>query len=631
MVPPALAPIASSAIRKQMHATLKLTRHLPVSRLSPLSQLLSNKASASWEAAIRESMRTAIPNSEWATVGIQPKELESTLPAIALPTAPEKRGGLLSFFSRTGSVSGPSSAVAEPVRPASRSGSPRPSTDVVTPSSPNPSPLSAHPVRSSLDRKATPPVLPANPPPVRNSSPPVRSPTSPTAAATPAAQSAVSRFLGRWSKSTQGARTVSLSDSDFAYLEDVPTIIDEDDGDDQMKALEKMLASKPPLPPTKLPPPLAPPPKNTTVRAPPVTFPAVSQPAATQSEDDPWDIFRTATPPILPKPSSGVSRSRTSTASGALPPLLPPPGRLSQPNSRPTTPLPPPPKSVRPTPTVVTSSLLARRTSNAVHNPPASTNSANNSPSGTPITSSKPSLSPIIITPSPIGSGVNNAMVEDDGFGDFMSGPNDQWLSPNPQPQPQNGLSMAGLASPRITAPDTPLVGSMVDRILPPARQSLSPLLNKIAKTQNDRWPRPLSPGIMPPTLAPPPSNNMNTNTSTRDSVDLWGGSLSNAQPSLLVSPTLLSGSFNVPIVSTKSQTPGTGVGLGVSGISALLPPPPSAPSFNRNPPPMPSALAKNDSFGLLSPGQVNGKPKPGTGGGAGKLSASDLSFFEGL
>lgn len=631
MSPPPLTPLSTSTIHKQMHTALKLTRHLPVSRLSPLSRFMSNKASAAWEAAVRESMRTPKPEMDWASVGIQPKELESTLPAMALPTAPEKKGGLLSFFSRTGSVSGPPSTNAEPPTLASRSGSPnRSSVDAASPSSPISSPLSVQPARSSLDQKSTTrPPTSSTPPLIRPASPAIASPTSSNAPALPAAQSAVSRFLGRWSKSGQGARTVSLSESDFAYLEDVPTVAEDDDGDDQMKALEKMIQSKPSLPPAKLPPPLAPPPRPPATRRSSAVLTSSAARSTTNgdNDNDEWGIFRTATPPLsVPKPPPGSSRSSSlSTASTIVPPLLPPPSKASAPTSRPTTPLLPPPNSARPRPTVATSALLARRTSNAVLSPGTSNgliyHSPTLSPGATPITPSKPSLSPIIIIPSPSGSALNSVIDEDDGFGDFMSGPNGNLLSPMPQ---QGGLSNVGLRSPRITAPDTPLPGSSAQRALPPPRQSLSPLLNKIAKTQSDRWPRPSSPGALPPALAPPPSNGP-------PSVDLWGESLSASQPSLLVSPPLLSAPFNAP-AATPSTVKGPAVGLGVSGFPSLFPAPTSSLLPVKSPSPSIISSGGMGMDGLLSLRPTSGTPsQPKPGGAGAKLTASDLSFFEGL
>ncbi|KAG9005180.1 hypothetical protein FRB94_001797 [Tulasnella sp. JGI-2019a] len=643
-------PFPSTSVHKQMRAALKLTRNLPATRMSPLSHL-SGRSSLAWEAAIKESIR-APAVSDWASLGVQPKELESTAAVLQVAPTTERKGGLMSFFSRTASVPGP-----PPDTPKSsansRSASPSRRSSEITGTSTPPISSPVRPgFRNSIDQKPTTTITPSSDPqtlPSGIKSPLYSfesgSPTSQAASPVVSAPSAVSRFLGRFSKgnsgNASGAHTVSLSDSDFTFLEDVPTIGDEG-GEDHMKSLEKMLATKPPLPPTKLPPHLAPPPQSSSGRNTP-QLQSTAVISDTKGGDDLWSAFQVGPPPV-PKPAPRLPRNSLPSSlrlDASTPPLLPPPSKVVPSTSRPTTPILPPPRpTTKPLHTVANPSLLARRVSSAASSSPASpiygnedTGTSSLGPS-TPSTP-KPTLSPIITSPGPnVADAFKfNGASDDDGFGDFMSVvPDSQLLSA--WPQPTGGSSSSNpLRSPRITAPDTP---NPFDKALPPARRSLSPLMNKVAKTQSDRWPRPLSPGVLPPALAPPPQNarlNGAQNQNRGQSLDLWDVSSSKsndtAPPTVLLSPPPISGpfqasafdgpqigsshlldrqlSFPPPPSSTRQSLSST--------ASPLLPNSRMVPLASSGPPLKPTLLASSSQ-------STDGK---------GKLSASDLSFFEGL
>ncbi|KAG8899300.1 hypothetical protein FRB99_006818 [Tulasnella sp. 403] len=373
--------------------------------------------------------------------------------------------------------------------------------------------------------------------------------------------------------------------SDLSFLEDVPSVTEDADPDDQLKALEDLLSSKPATIVPKLPKPLAPPPrvpsgKNSTSPS-PVTPTFAS--AGSSKVDDMWSIFEKPAAPI-PKPILGPARMASASSRAStpiLPPPLAPPPKASAPSSRAATPsgskTNSPSVGQRP---MSFTAIHIRAPSTASVDPPsldtspqppkpppkhfkvdslddfgdfsaflpaiASSPSSTLSP-GTPHT--RPSLSPIITGPTPtstrnplsfatFSTPVQNGL--DDGFGDFMSSgtldvnqgrpqlmstwPN-ATLSPNPN---QNSLP-----SPRITAPDTPLHATDPNKP-PPPRRSLSPLMNKIAKTQSDKWPRPMSPGMLPPILAPPPGPSTTRNAVAPPAQTMSPVDLFDAPPSFL-------------------------------------------------------------------------------------------------
>ncbi|KAG8842713.1 hypothetical protein FRB96_004817 [Tulasnella sp. 330] len=663
MMQPGLKSLASTSIHKQMHATLKLTRHLPVTRMSPLSHLLSGRSSIAWEKAIRESMR-APEVTDWAALGVQPKELETTAAALHVVSTTEKKGGLMSFFSRTTSISGPSADVIKSATE-SRSASPsRRSSDVTRVSSPVTSQPS---IRGSMDRSRksittipAPPDTQAVPGGIK--SPPLYSleydsPISQGPSPIAPTPSAVSRFLGRFSKANpgnvSGAHTVSLSDTDLSFLEDVPTMGDED-GEDVTNGLEKILATKPPLPPAKLPAPPAPPPKKVPGRTTHQPLPVTTGPSKTTMDNHSWDVFQNGTSP-LPKPLPRSSRvsipsSSSSQSTPSTPPLLPPPSRVVSTSSRPTTPILAPPRPPgKPASSIANPSLLARRASNAVSQTSSPIDGddhlgAFSLPPPTPSTP-KSLLSPIVTGPSPNSVktfGLSDGF-DDDGFGDFMSVPNNQLLSVWTQPMTGSSVNNEP-PSPRITAPDTPNSENMenlFDKAPPLVRRSLSGLIRKVATTQSDRWPRPSSPGVLPPALAPPPqgvkSNGVSGHGQDR-SIDIWDMSPSQSKgplsPLVLLSPPPISNTYTFK--NTMPQQSQSGSSFPPS-LQSSFPQPPA--SSARQPLPSVSPLSPSSrTFPFVASVASNPSSKPislssssQSVGTQGRLSESDLSFFEGL
>ncbi|OJA10447.1 hypothetical protein AZE42_05894, partial [Rhizopogon vesiculosus] len=243
---------SQTATAKAVNNSLKLTRHMPLMRKSPMALLLASKGSMEWEKSVRA--RKDAPADD-TPVGWRILEKDERIEA----TQPKKPGGgLLSFLNRRVSSIPLTDAKMESPPPSTRS-------SVERTQSPVPERRDASPARA--------------PAVVIHSSSVASSSTTPDVvipAMTPA-PSAVSRFLNRFSrtKATGSERkSLALSTNDLEFLSDiVPSAydLDDDNDDPQLKALSNMINSNStstsnsiPLPP-KLPPPLAPPPKPPSV------------------------------------------------------------------------------------------------------------------------------------------------------------------------------------------------------------------------------------------------------------------------------------------------------------------------------------------------------------------------------
>ncbi|KDR80575.1 hypothetical protein GALMADRAFT_135713 [Galerina marginata CBS 339.88] len=260
---------------KQLSEALRLTRHSPLTRLTPMAFYMSSKGLTSWEASIKA--KPNITSDDFTPAGW--KIVESAKADAQIADDVKKRpsgGGLLSFFGRRATTSSPDSPnsrrSASPVNVAATSSvkavsSPRPSSDSsktnsaqnqnagqTPPTSPaastftSASPKINHKKAMSLSDN---PVMPA----VIGSDPIQRE-------ATPPQPSAVSRFLGRFSsrpRSLSSHDPLSLSADDLEFLSDVPTVETKEDNIMELDGLSAMLKSPPLL--TPLPPPLKPPPK----------------------------------------------------------------------------------------------------------------------------------------------------------------------------------------------------------------------------------------------------------------------------------------------------------------------------------------------------------------------------------
>ncbi|KIO32037.1 hypothetical protein M407DRAFT_19063 [Tulasnella calospora MUT 4182] len=539
--------IPSTTIHKQMTTAIKLTRHIPISNLSPLNQLFASKGStaAAWEHAVRTHVVKA--SDDWSWMGGKPKEVleaeeKEKEKEKRDSTVVEKKGLLASLWGRSSTPAAPTSAPAAAEKPATEAGSSvKPATpelpSKVSSEAPLPSPslgslFSSSDVRRSSDsgsilsqsgiRTSTPSLISAastaatssnssieiaSPTTAAPSTPAATPSTATTAAATPAPQSAVSRFLGRFGRSrtptnSQFGQTVSLTDADFSFLEEVPTVGEDDTEDDKMKAFEdllggssttskdhavltkrpvSMISGRMPVP-VDSPPRLGPPPKGPkSVGASPAAPLGVSAGMKGQEkeeEEDIWAVFekpaaptRKSTLPVMGRPGSvqfGSSASRPNgsttpiarmvtkhSAAGSLPPILAPPPRLSAPPSRSTTPLPPSPAtSGSAVPTIpppnalplITPSIIARRATNAT----------------LPLPTSSPSI------PSPMPASSPSAF---DDFGDFLD--SGSTATSTATATPSDPLFSLGSPLPPIsTAVPKPALSPLVTRPTPTSARS---------------------------------------------------------------------------------------------------------------------------------------------------------------
>ena len=256
---------------KQISEALRLTRHLPLTRKSPMALYMASKGSTSWEASVKAQPQLA--QEDFTPPGW--KLVEKVEPSLA-DDGKKSAGGLLSFFGRKPTKSMSDSVNVERSAPSSKP----PSRSA----SPNPTQAGGSSPRGSVDSaKSTPAVLRgAVPSPTRLSFSSIKAP-DPNPIATPEANagdqievppdpvppSAVSRFFGRFSRTAKTAssqsssnprNSLALSQDDFEFLSDViPSAQDDVDRQTQLDTLTDMFGSSP-LPGT-LPPPLPPPPR----------------------------------------------------------------------------------------------------------------------------------------------------------------------------------------------------------------------------------------------------------------------------------------------------------------------------------------------------------------------------------
>ncbi|KAF8661345.1 hypothetical protein AX16_001440 [Volvariella volvacea WC 439] len=466
-LPPAVQ-FSKTFASKRMTETLKLTRHVPLTRGSPMAMYLASKGSMAWEISVKSRPEISLDADLPPGWRILEKEKQDPVPV----TDSKKRAssGILSFFGRKAA-----SPVAETQTQLERSVSPAPSISK-QPSIESP--------RLSIDKpspaiKLPSPVTIDTPPATQNHVvPPTSSPTSPLPASHPEPmpevvapqQSAVSRFLNRFSRakvpSPSARSSLALSSDDLEFLSDiVPSASDDVEADDsaQLKALTSMIQSSPL--PTKLPPPLAPPPKL-TIPAPPkkTQSPLSAQPpqptsfvrpedktyrpeqnqVPRASNDDFFDLFGNGTsvatpstqPAPTPQPVAGnpytafapihptqLSLSPNSTRSNtpvdkSLPPIA------SQPRSQ--TPAIPPKRTI----TAVMSTTLVAEPS-AIPKlegffgiaPPPSSTSARSTPVPAIVAPQGISSFETIANVQPASVSTSNNLFDDDDFSEFHSGP----------------------------------------------------------------------------------------------------------------------------------------------------------------------------------------------------------------
>lgn len=297
LILPTTIPFTKTFVSKQSTEALRLTRHMPLTQLSPMAIFLASKGSTSWEASVKSG--SEVIQDDWAPPGwrVLSKGEEMPLEDIKKKTS----GGLLSFFGRRG-VSNTSettkferstSPVQRPQSPFSNATvgaeSPRASIDSKSSvTAPNKISLSSG---ASSPHTATFTASPA----IKSSEHPSftggLSEVLPTAElelpSTPA--SVVSRFLGRFSrpKILSSRNSMALSSDDLEFLSDiVPSHNDDLDSVDQLDSLAAMLAT---TPAHKLPPLIPPPPKiapSTTLPPPPPSISTTPEPSLSKQAAD---------------------------------------------------------------------------------------------------------------------------------------------------------------------------------------------------------------------------------------------------------------------------------------------------------------------------------------------------------
>lgn len=442
-------PFDKSAVAKEMMKSLRFTRHSAITRLSPMAHFMRSKGSSSdWEAAVK-NRPDEIPDV--MPVGWRILEKKEEAPA---PVETKKRSGIFSSFwnRREGSTASlPSTPDAKaslvrdfptessPTRPTSiaeRIGTPPVTPSKTTSQSPRQSVEGRRSQSLSSNRLTKPPPVP----PVVAASisassanltssvstigqSPVdvtESPIDPTATAATDGppQSAVSRFLGRFSrpKPTAHHSSLSLSSEDLDFLSDVPvahSTNDSVDGDDDVP-LGKQKAMMEDKQGAMLATPLT----ATPLRG------RVPNPPQAVAEDDFDALFNTpvvqpqrATPKTPSRPSSSVSQRGPLRPPSTAPQIDPPRG-LSNP-LRPQTPSFP---IARMSSTPSTSYPSSGVVPFLIPPPPSTSRPATPQPPirmlSPPTTASVPLLQSPPPSQKPVGA---NLFDEDDEFSDFLS------------------------------------------------------------------------------------------------------------------------------------------------------------------------------------------------------------------
>ena len=492
-----------------MGKSLRFTRHSAITRLSPMAHFMLNKGSSSdWETAVK-NRSDEVPDD--MPVGWRIMEKKADAPA---PAETKKRSGLFSSFwnRREGSITSVPDAKASlmqdpptessPTKPASiveRIGTPPIVPSRTASQSPRES-VEGRRSQSVSSNKLTkpPPVPPVVTASVSTSSATTVSPVS-SSAQSPAdviagpvelsattdvpAQSAVSRFLNRFSrpKSTANNNSLSLSSEDLDFLSDVPVVHSAnsagDEDDDVPLGQQKAIMES----------------KQGAVLVTPLTAtplragtPKLSPPQ-TVVEDDFDALFNT--PVVQPKRKPLQTPSRPSSSVSQRGPIRPPstPFQIDSPraltnSSRPQTPS---------FPIVRMSSTPSTSSSGIVPFliPPPSSASRPATPQplmlSPPVTTSIPVLQPPSSSQKPSDT---NLFDDDDEFSDFLSS-SQQLPAANGTHQPKP-LSFSGPIEPMNSLgslkPITPSTSQQP--ILQTASGSSSLMVSPVSDTVDDAW-----------------------------------------------------------------------------------------------------------------------------------------------
>ncbi|KAI0923864.1 hypothetical protein AcW1_006701 [Taiwanofungus camphoratus] len=612
------AQFGKTAIAKRMATSVRLTKHLAITRASPMSHYMAAKGSTAWEIAVKERkdvVEDDVPLG-WRILEKEPSQVSP----VDANKGKKSSGRLFSFWGRR-----------EPTPSHSRSASAE-GKDMLSERSKSPA-MGSHsrqasqdsakaPVRTSIDKgispiHATSSTLPS---PLA-SSPAVSAPAAPSISPAPLLQlssyadapepqvdptqvppatapSAVSRFLNRFSRrrsalgSGNPRSSLALSSDDLEFLSDIVPSANDDPEDDQdltMKSLVSLVEPGP-LPPILPPPPPAPP------RVPSVS-PTGAPGNAVQSGHNTMDSFdsffgsldvgpSTSEPAIPPSSSGGPSLrpliasplkpSRPSTPAATEVPVPskrdtrpPSPSLLAFPgpaNKQPSQPffLPSPPSSRSQTPVSVTNTSISQLPVPSPHPLPAL--KSENRPTSMPSRLSRPRIpSPFIIPPPPSSQGRSHSNVPSSAS---TSSPSSDSANHSPG-SPTSGLPLAELYP-------------MAYRAKQPTQSAPGP------PSASCRSQTPIPILAAPP---PPPSRASSSSRPPSGPLDAFADddfasfdtfAVPPTKPSLQIPPPL-------PPPTSRSQTP------------AILPPPPSSRSHSSAsalaPPPLsslPSNLRQN-------------------------------------
>ncbi|EKM81808.1 hypothetical protein AGABI1DRAFT_126162 [Agaricus bisporus var. burnettii JB137-S8] len=488
---------------KEMIETLKLTRHHIITRQSPLAVYMNTKGSLSWEAAVKST--PDITEADVVPTGwrILPKENVDQQQSTN-DTKKKTTGSLLSFFGRK------SASASSPVRSSTpTSGSPRPSTDIVSAITPSVAKPASPAFPKEVDAAA--PATMSATVPVSETSHVIESRATAESEEPAQSSSVVSRILGRFSRSNKSANSnsrnsIALSSNDLEFLSDiVPSACDDVDELDSLNELSDKL--HPPPVPTKLPPLLAPPPRASSffnsVTPPPIvtTRPAAEQGLSSASLG-PTQVSRSNQyPDALSSQSPLESTSKPQFASvltpsrprssAAVVPTLPPP--LSPTPSRSNTP------TVKPS----TNSLFNDEFSDFQTSPA--------SPSV-----SQPSIDPFLssFTASSSAGHSRSAQTHSfDDFNDFVSCSIAE--TPNTIPAQHQSITSSS-PSPPVPPPKRSQHANLHERRFSRQADSDQRALNLLeVAAARGKWPAPPSP--LPNAIAPPPQTNKTTASNLLD------------------------------------------------------------------------------------------------------------------
>jgi hypothetical protein len=269
-LPPAV-PFSKTAIAKNMTEAIRLTRHIPLTRMSPMAHFMASRGSTAWEAAVK-AKPDVVPDDLPAGWRILEKKPEVPAGVNLDGSKGKKMGGLLSFWGRK---------PASPPPDHKQEQSPAPLSEVPGSKKTLPEPIRTNTETPKLLSLSLPnqPVASLSSLPVQNTDFP--SSSAPTISVIEAAvshpetnpepsgqPSVVSRFLSRFSRTKGGLsngtepRNLDLSPEDLEFLSDIVPSSAEiiQKPDPQLSDLSSMISSS--SLPTRLPPPLAPPPKS---------------------------------------------------------------------------------------------------------------------------------------------------------------------------------------------------------------------------------------------------------------------------------------------------------------------------------------------------------------------------------